>query len=109
METNLINEYLESWVQKRIDYELMAKGRAKLNKDCWRKLRTYHMQNYVKKLDNPFSFLFNLKFKHRELGKHIPCINTLYYKELEKRQAKFALNGNGHNPLKTKISSFAKR
>jgi hypothetical protein len=106
---DIVEQYLESWVHKRIDYELMAKGRAKLNKDCWRRLRTYHLQSYVKKLDNPFGFLFKLKFRHRELHRQVPSINDLYYRELHRRQEKFNLNGNGHNPLKPKVANLAKR
>ena len=84
----MINEYLDSWVKRRIDYELQVKGKAKLNGDGWRKLRNYHLTNYVQKLDNPFAFLFHLKFKHKNIFKQISCANNIYYLELEKRNEK---------------------
>lgn len=90
-----ISEYLNSWVQKRIDCELQAKGKAKLNNYCWRKLRKYHLQNYLDKIDNPFSLLFDMKYKQK-MQKQIEGLNSLYYKELEKRQEKF-IQPNDHN------------
>jgi hypothetical protein len=91
----MINEYLDSWIKKRIDYELQVKGRAKINGDGWRKLRNYHLKNYVKQLHNPFAFLFHLKFKHKNIFKHISCANIVYYTELEKRNEKMGLKKNG--------------
>jgi hypothetical protein len=84
-----IKDYLDSWVQRRIDYELVIKGRAKLNSGSWRKLRNYHLQDYVGKLDNQFSFLFNLKFRYRNLNKHLDSLGSLYQIALRKRQEKF--------------------
>jgi hypothetical protein len=87
-----INDYLNSWVLKRIDYELQVKGRAKLNNDAWRKLRSYHLCNYINNLDNPFSFLFQLRYKHKNVFKQVACANKLYVIELNKRQEKFNEN-----------------
>jgi hypothetical protein len=87
----LIKEYIESWLKKRIDYELQAKGRAKINNTGWKKLKNYHLRNYIKQLDNPFGFLFQLKYKHRGLFKDISCANRLYYVELDKRNEKMGL------------------
>lgn len=87
----MINEYLDSWVKKRIDYELQAKGKAKINNDAWKKLRNYHLMNYIKKLQNPFGFLFHLKFKHKNIFRQISCANTIYYVELKKRNEKMGL------------------
>ena len=88
---NLINDYLDSWVKKRIDYELQAKGRAKINGEGWKKLRNYHLICYIKQLQNPFAFLFQLKFKHKNIFKEISCANTVYYRELKKRNEKMGL------------------
>lgn len=91
----MINEYLESWVKKRIDYELQVRGKAKINNDGWRKLRNYHLMNYARQLQNPFAFLFHLKFKHKNVFKQISCANIVYYLELEKRNEKMGLKKNG--------------
>jgi hypothetical protein len=87
-----IDDYLNSWVLKRIDYELQVKGKAKINNDGWRKLRNCHLISYLNKLDNPFSFLFHLKYKHKRLFNQISCANKLYYVELEKRHYSFVIH-----------------
>lgn len=87
----MINEYIESWLKQRIDYELQARGRAKINNEGWRKLKNYHLRNYIKQLDSPFGFLFNLRFKHKSLFKDISCANKLYHVELEKRNERMGL------------------
>lgn len=84
-----VRQYLDSWVQKRIDYELMVKGRAKLNSCCWRKLQNYHFQGYVGKLDNQFSFLFNLRFRYKSLNRQLDSLSNMYSVALRKRQEKF--------------------
>jgi hypothetical protein len=93
----MINEYLDSWIKKRIDYELQVKGKAKLNGDSWRKLRNYHLKSYVKQLQNPFAFLFHLKFKHKNIFKQISCANIVYYSELEKRNERMGLKKTESN------------
>ncbi len=87
----MIDEYLNSWVQRRIDYELQAKGRAKINNEGWRKLKNYHLRSYIKQLDNPFGFLFQLKYRHKHIFKQVSCASRLYYIELEKRNEKMGL------------------
>jgi len=69
----MINEYLDSWIKKRIDYELQVKGKAKINGDGWRKLRNYHLKSYLKQLQN------------------------VYYSELEKRNEKMGLKKAENN------------
>jgi hypothetical protein len=87
----MIDEYLNSWIKRRIDYELQVKGKARIGNEGWRKLRNYHLVNYVKKLENPFSFLFELKFKYKNIFKQVSCANKIYYSELEKRNKKMGL------------------
>lgn len=74
---------------KRIDYELMVKGRAKINNEGWRKLRGYHFKSYVSQLDNPFGFVFYLRYKQKQVFRQIPCANNIYRVVLEKRQESF--------------------
>ncbi len=93
----MINEYLDSWIKKRIDYELQVKGKAKINGDGWRKLRNYHLKSYLKQLQNPFAFLFHLKFKHKNIFKQVSCANIVYYSELEKRNEKMGLKKAENN------------
>ena len=96
----LVNSYLNSWAVKRIDYELMVKGRAKINNDGWRKLRNYHLRNYLKSLDNPFAFLFLLKFKHKSIFKQVSSASTLYYRELKARNEGFNITTKIPYPAK---------
>lgn len=90
-----IDHYLNSWVMKRIDYELQVKGKAKINNDGWRKLRNHHLVNYLSTLENPFSFLFHLKYKHKRIFHQISCANKLYCIELEKRSKCFNTHKSG--------------
>lgn len=84
-----IHEYLNSWVKRQIDCEIMAKGKAKINNDGWRKLKGYHLETYVNSIDNPFGFLFELKFKNSDIARRLPNINELYRKSLKDREAFF--------------------
>lgn len=105
----MIDEYIESWLKKRIDYELQAKGRAKINNEGWRKLKSYHLKSYLKEIDNPFGLLFQLKYKYKGLFRDVSCANRLYYVELEKRNEKMGLkNGLGINFFnkRKKLSSY---
>ena len=74
---------------KRIDYELMVKGKAKINNDGWNKLRGYHFKSYISQLDNPFGFIFHLRYKCKQVYKQVPCANKIYSVILNKRRESF--------------------
>ncbi len=84
-----ITSYLDSWATYFIDCELRAKGRAKLNNDAKRKLRQYHLEQYVKRMDAPFGFIFALKYKHQRIYRQIACANEVYKLSFQQRQKQF--------------------
>lgn len=84
-----INDYLISWAVYRIDCDLKARNRAKINADGWRKLRQFHLEQYVSKVESPFFFMFALKFKHQKVFKQISSANEIYKVSLQKRQTIF--------------------
>jgi len=89
----LIDEYLNSWVQKRIDCELQAKNRAKINNEGWRKLRSYHLKRYIEQIENPFGFMFALRYKYKHIFRQVSSANKLYMVTLEKRNQLFEKRG----------------
>lgn len=84
-----ITHYLDSWIIHRLDCEVLAKGRAKINGTAWKKLRYYHLDRYLQQVEVPFGFIFNLRYKHTNVYKQIPCANKLYVVYLIKRQEEF--------------------
>ena len=84
-----ITHYLDSWVIYHVECTLRARNRAKLNADGWRKLRQFHLEQYVKGLESPFGFLFALKFKHRNIYRQIACANEIYRVTLANRNKQF--------------------
>lgn len=84
-----ITHYLDSWATYHIECTLRARNRAKLNADGWRKLRQYHLEQYVKSVESPFFFMFALKFQHQRIYKQIACANEVYRVTLKKRELHF--------------------
>lgn len=84
-----IDTYLTSWAIYRIDCELRIRNRAKINADGWRKLRQFHLEQYINREESPFAFMFALKFKHQRIFKQISSANEIYKVSLQKRQTIF--------------------
>lgn len=82
----MIDEYLESWYSFKAVCEKKAKDRCIINSDGWSKLREFHLDRYLTNLENPYSFLFTIKWKHRNLyNSH--RMARYYYKYLRERTA----------------------
>ena len=73
------DEYLQSWMKFRIQCEAKAKGRAKLTNDCWRKLIAFHLDKYLKSHENPYLFLFTMKFEHSQYFREHRMSSKYYY------------------------------
>lgn len=84
-----ITDYLDSWINYHVECALRTRNRAKLNADGWRKLRQYHLEQYVKGVESPFFFVFVLKFKYTKVFNQIPHGNLIYTNTLEKRNKLF--------------------
>ena len=82
----MIDEYLESWYSFKAVCEKKVKDRCTINSDGWSKLREFHLDKYLNNLENPYSFLFTIKWKHRNLyNSH--RMARYYYKYLRERTA----------------------
>jgi hypothetical protein len=56
------------------------------NSDGWSKLREFHLDKYLNNLENPYFFLFSIKWKYRNLyNSH--RMAKYYYKYLKERTA----------------------
>lgn len=84
-----ITDYLDSWINYHVECALRTRNRAKLNADGWRKLRQYHLEQYVKSVESPFFFMFALKYKHKNIYRNIACANEVYKVTLKKRAEHF--------------------
>lgn len=88
-----LNDYLQSWDQFREYCENKVKGICTLSNKNWRKLREWHMDNYLKSLDNPYGFIFKLKWRHPGVYKSIHCLPKFYHYYRMERQKAFASVG----------------
>lgn len=84
-----VKHYLDSWAIYRIDCEIRVKNRAKINNEGWRKLRQYHLEQYVSNLPCSFGFMFALRYKHKNIYKSISCAKSVYDVALRKRHQQF--------------------
>ena len=82
-----LTSYFDSWngyqghIKKKID------GICHVNSKGWRKLQDYHLDNYLKTLDNPHAFLFNVKYFHKGVYKQVPPMARYYYRYSRRRVA----------------------
>jgi len=84
-----IKSYLTSWnkfEQYCID---KAKGRCHLNNYAWRRLREYHLEDFLSKQENPFGWLFTIRAFHKDLYNSIHCMSKMYDKYARQRTAEF--------------------
>jgi hypothetical protein len=84
-----VEKYLDSWFDFQRYCERKAKGRCDLTNNCWRRLKEYHLEDYLTKIKRPFAFIFMVKYQCNDLYNEIPCMNKFYYKYLKKRNDSF--------------------
>lgn len=82
--------YIQHWDS----FRKYCEGRAKdadcyINSKGWQKLREYHLRQYLKGVQNPYGFLFNIRMRHRNMYRQVQCMPKLYYKYLRKKQKEF--------------------
>lgn len=85
-----IENYESDWVEFRKQIEALAKGRCIITNKNWRKIRDIHMSQYLKDIENPFFFLFQVKFFHPEKYRDIKCIPKYYSMYREERNKSFS-------------------
>lgn len=74
-----VEEYIDSWKEFETACENKAKGRCILNSKSWRKLREFHMEQWLKAHPAPFGFMFKLKHRHPLIYRSIPCAPRFYH------------------------------
>lgn len=78
--------YLESkdrflhYIKDKVD------GRCHMNNKGWAKIVDFHLDNYLKELENPFGFLYNVKNFHNNIYNSTPCMVRYYHKYRRRRQ-----------------------
>jgi hypothetical protein len=86
-----ILKYQTSWEEFRKACEIKAKNRCHLNTSAWKRLKEFHIEQYLRDMENPFGFLFVLKFYHNSFFRSIPKSACLYSFYLKKRQEDYGI------------------
>jgi transcription antitermination factor NusA-like protein len=79
-----IKKYIKSWYKFRTYCEDKAKGKCYLNNNAWRKLRQYHLKDFLSNKTNPLFFLRLMRYKYPEIFNEITNIHKIYYKFVRK-------------------------
>ena len=83
-------EYLENWDIFRKHCENRAKvAECHINNKNWQKLKEYHLDGYLKSINNPYGFLFNIRFYYKNIWRQVYCMPKYYHKYLRLRQKEF--------------------
>lgn len=80
-------KYHNSWDQYRVFIKDKIDGICHVNSKGWRKLQDYHLDSYLKTLDNPHAFLFNVKYFHKDIYKSVPPMIKYYNRYRRRRVA----------------------
>jgi hypothetical protein len=62
---------------------------CRINNKGWGKLREYHLENYLKRVQNPYGFLFNIKFNYKYLYNKNQCLSKFFHKYSRIRKKSF--------------------
>ena len=81
-----VRKYIKSWIKFHDYCEEKSKGKCKLNGNAWRKLREYHLNNFVSNLNDSFLFLRFLKYRHPNIYYNISGIEKIYNKYLQQQK-----------------------
>ena len=77
--------YTNSWETFQIHIKDKIDGICHINSKGWRKLQDYHLGNYLKTLENPHSFLFNVKYFHKGVYKQVSPMARYYHRYSRRR------------------------
>ena len=87
MSTAQVIEYTGDWDRYQVTIKKKIDGICHVNSKGWRKLQDYHLDNYLKTMENPHAFLFNVKYFHKKLYKQVPPMARYYYRYSKRRVA----------------------
>lgn len=74
-----LQQYEEDWIKFKLFIEGLAKGRCIITNKNWHKIREIHLSQYLKKMENPFFFLFQIKFFCPKAYRSVKCLPKYYY------------------------------
>lgn len=99
-----INTYLQDWESFAKQCEEKVKGICHLNGNCWRKLRAWHLEQYIKNMDNSHGFLYLLETFYSEVARDVFNFGSIYRRTLVERDDYFNTTGNLDKLKSTKCS-----
>ena len=85
-----LKKYLASWrvFRAKCDRKVKIAG-CHINNKCWNKLKEFHLEEYLCKMDKPFKFLFRIKVEKPKLYNSTKGMSRLYHKYKNERKALF--------------------
>lgn len=87
MYQNEVQLYLHMWSEFKFCCEHKAKiADCHINNKGWQKLKEYHLEEYLKDMDNPYGFLFKIRFRYKDVYREVHCMPRFYYKYLRLRK-----------------------
>lgn len=87
MYPNEVCLYLDLWSKFKFCCEHRAKiADCYINNKGWQKLREYHLNEFLSDIDNPFGFLFRIKFRYPNIYREVKCMPRYYHKYARLRQ-----------------------
>lgn len=84
-----VEQYESDWVEFKSKIESLAKGRCIITNKNWAKLQEIHLSMYLSQIDNPFSFLFQIKFFYPNKYRQVCGMPKLYHDYKQKRDLFF--------------------
>jgi hypothetical protein len=93
-----IDEYNKDWDKFRRYIERKTKDRCVVSNKNWKKLRDYHLEQYIVTVKHPFGLLFKMIYMSK-VHKDIPSIHKIYSKYRRKKE------GTGIR-IQTKVEAF---
>lgn len=87
MYANEVQLYLDLWSKFKFCCEHKAKiADCHINSKGWQKLREYHLERFLKDSENPYGFLFKVKYRYRHIYREVHCMPRLYHKYSKLKQ-----------------------
>jgi len=90
-----IDYYEKDWFNFKVYVETKIKNRCDLTSKNWMRLREYHLDDFLKKHNSPYSFLFKVKYFHPREYSGIHCMPIFYGKYKDLRHKKFEGDKDG--------------
>lgn len=84
-----LQNYEADWNLFKAMIEDLARDRCIITNKNWHKIREIHLNQYLSKIENPFFFLFQVKFFCPNEYRSIRCIPKFYHLYKQERDRSF--------------------